>query len=216
MLNENDSDFFSTRPTIYRTNCSLTNKIFRNRLETAISFAHVQNNSVLLDVGCNDAELFQIIRKKNKSCKCIGIDIWPKIKALEIENCKFQIADVRKLPFDDTFFDIVFALDTLEHVENIEIGIKEIYRVLKPNGIAILSGPTESWFYRFCRILLYKVFDRKVMKKNFKPSGKVDYHLYTIYEIEKKFIKRGFKKIDQKSLPQFPFPPLFRVTKFKK
>ena len=215
-MNETESNFFNKRRTIYCTNCSLTNKIFIDRLKTAISLANISQKSKILDVGCNDAELFKIIRQTNMSCKCWGIDIWDKILQLKIPNCKFQIEDIRNLPFEDRSFDIVFTLDVLEHVQNVQKGISEIFRVLKPGGVLILSGPTESWFYKICRILLYNILDRKVLQKKTKISGEADYHYCSVYDLEEELQNAGFKKMELKVLPGFPLPSLFRIVKYKK
>jgi len=54
---------------------------------------------------------------------------------------KIQQQDVTKLQFDDEHFDMVIANHILEHIPNDDKAIKEIYRVLKKNGIAILQVP---------------------------------------------------------------------------
>lgn len=49
--------------------------------------------------------------------------------------------DLQDLPFDDVSYDFVFASHVLEHIHNDNKAIEEIRRVLKPNGMAILSVP---------------------------------------------------------------------------
>jgi len=46
--------------------------------------------------------------------------------------------------FDSNSFDLIFALDILEHVENPSIAIDEILRILKEDGFLFISVPTES------------------------------------------------------------------------
>jgi len=41
-------------------------------------------------------------------------------------------------------------------------------------------------------------------------------HVHTVYEIEKKIQFKGFQLVNKKSLPGFPIPELFRISKFKK
>jgi SAM-dependent methyltransferase len=50
--------------------------------------------------------------------------------------------DVRDMPFDDASFDLVLATDVLEHVDEDDIAIREIARVLKPRGRALVTVPT--------------------------------------------------------------------------
>jgi len=107
------------------------------------------------------------------------------------------------LPFENNYFDVIFVLDILEHVKEIDKAIEEIKRVLKTNGHVILSGPTETWFYKLCRLF----YRRKIVHEE---------HVLIVYEIEKKFQEKGFQLMNQKSLPVFPIPELFRISKFKK
>ena len=50
-------------------------------------------------------------------------------------------ADLRKLPFPDKSFDLVFASHVLEHIKDDLIALSEVRRVLRRNGIAILPVP---------------------------------------------------------------------------
>lgn len=52
-------------------------------------------------------------------------------------------ADVRELPFRDASFDAVYSMGTIEHFEETEQAVKEIARVLKPGGRAIVGVPNR-------------------------------------------------------------------------
>ena len=201
---------------VYDSKSPLVRKVFWNRIKHAMSFAQINDKSIILDIGCNTGHLLKNIRNINNSCECWGMDIEHKITSLKIKNCKFQVGDVRKTLFENQKFSIIFALDILEHIKDVNIAIKEIYRILKPSGSFILSGPTESWFYKFCRFLQFGIFSKNVKAPKPGFRGEIDYHFHTIYDLEKKIEANGFKKEKQKSIPGFPFPTLFRVTKFKK
>ncbi len=176
--------------------------LFRKRIEASTQFASLNKNSVILDVGCKDGYLLKTIRNYNQSCKCYGIENDPDYLEM-IETCDIQLADVKDLPFENDFFDKVFVLDVLEHIEDLDSAMKEIKRVLKTQGEIILSGPTETWFYKFCRLIYRKMVDHEE-------------HVHTIYEIEQKIQSHGFQLVIQKSLPGFPIPELFRISLFKK
>lgn len=199
---DNSSNNLSKDPPYFASKFPYVTKIFKNRIEEAIDLASITNDSNVLDVGCFNQYLLKMIRKKS-SATLHGVDLDTGAISNPYLDCDLRIADARNLPFRNEEFDIIFTMDTLEHIDKIDIAIKEIYRCLKKDGVAILSGPTESWFYRFCRFLWL----RRI------TAG---YHIHTIYEIEKVFESNGFQLVELRTLPSKPLPELFRITKFKK
>jgi len=186
---------------LYKKNkIPLVTNIFLKRFENALEFCSLDEESIILDIGCNRGDFLKLVRITNPSCKCYGLD---KKIIEEVEGCDIRIADGMNLPFSDNFFDKVVTLDVLEHIEDFIQVIKEIKRVLKPNGIVVISGPTESKFYKFCRFLWLHEITPGVM------------HYFTVYDNERGFTESGFKLISRKTLPGFPFPSLFRINKYK-
>jgi len=188
---------------VYNSKIPIIRNLFRNRVETALSYASLDDDAILLDIGCHSGFLLEAIRKHHLLSKYFGIDSSKYDRKGNMKNCYFKVADARSLPFHDKLFNVVFVLDVLEHIKEIEVVINEIHRVLKPNGLAILSGPTESRFYKMCRFLWL----RKVSLES---------HVHTVYDIEKKFVGNGFELIELKRLPGFPIPDIFRISKLKK
>lgn len=52
--------------------------------------------------------------------------------------------DVQEIPFEDASFDVVICNHVLEHVDDDAKAMKEMYRILKPNGFAILQVPMDT------------------------------------------------------------------------
>ncbi|MAW16827.1 MAG: class I SAM-dependent methyltransferase [Flavobacteriaceae bacterium] len=73
-----------------------------------------------------------------------------KLKNLAYTTCDLEspLADVKTdicdLPFDDASFDWILCNHVLEHIPNDTKAMQELYRVLKPGGIALLQVPLES------------------------------------------------------------------------
>lgn len=63
-----------------------------------------------------------------------------KTADLMMKDVDYQV-DIQLLPFDDEYFDFVFASHVLEHIPDDRKALSEIQRILKPNGIAILPVP---------------------------------------------------------------------------
>ena len=73
-----------------------------------------------------------------------------KLKHLAYTTCDLEspLADVKTdicdLPFDNASFDWILCNHVLEHIPNDTKAMQELYRVLKPGGIALLQVPLES------------------------------------------------------------------------
>lgn len=105
----------------------------------------------LLDVGCHSGLLTKEIIKHVKPDDIYGIDI--SVRAIEkakkrIKNGKFKVADAHKLPYENSFFNVLFCLEMLEHVDYPKVVIRELYRVLKKDGYAIILVPTDNLLFR--------------------------------------------------------------------
>ncbi len=64
--------------------------------------------------------------------------------AYKKENLCFKQGSALDLPFEKETFDVVVSFETLEHVSDHQKMISELKRVLKPNGILIISTPEKS------------------------------------------------------------------------
>lgn len=191
----------------YHNRIFLVRRLFWNRIHESVKSAEIKDNYRVLDAGCGIGYLLRVIRDKNQKCRLYGIDINENISRLDLD-ANIQIADLRKLPYKDSFFDVVFALDVLEHLKNPNEAILEIRRVLKKSGKLVITGPTESLAYKLGRFIIKGTFSM--------DTGPCSAHYYSIYEIEK-FIKQNkFEIIKKKNIPRIPLLSLFKLMVFKK
>lgn len=98
----------------------------------------------LHDIGCGNGVLLSEIKRKIHNLKLSGSDI---SSAVIGENRKKQ-GDIRFYAFDigkeidhPGQYDIITCSEVLEHVENMETALKNLNRLLKPQGVAILTVP---------------------------------------------------------------------------
>jgi SAM-dependent methyltransferase len=96
--------------------------------------------SDLLDVGCGKMPYKNYILENSKVTKYIGLDIE---SALEYDSAiKSDFTwDGKIMPFENDTFDSAFGTEVLEHCPEPEIVLKEVLRVLKPEGIFFFTVP---------------------------------------------------------------------------
>lgn len=120
----------------------------------------------ILDVGCSDGNFTQLLAKACKAKEVYGVDISERAVNLARENGikAFRVnVDEESLPFEDNYFDAVYAGAIIEHLFDPDHFLDEIYRVLKPNGIFVLDTPNLASLYNRIALLLgYLPFDMQV------------------------------------------------------
>lgn len=130
---------------------------FLNRLLSARIDVLWRNNAVkritrtqpqtILDVATGTGDLAIALAKKNPSTQITGFDLSEgmlkqgrvKVKNKNLENqIKMVQGDAENMPFEDNTFDAVTASFGVRNFENLEKGLSEIRRVLKPGGTFVL------------------------------------------------------------------------------
>lgn len=93
-----------------------------------------------LDVGCRDGYYSRLLRKRGYTVTSIDIEC-------QYEHCQTVDANA-PLPYDNDAFDLIWCSEVIEHLQKPEAVIAEFKRVLKPDGIAVLTTPNSFfWLY---------------------------------------------------------------------
>lgn len=100
----------------------------------------LSNPPLILDLGCGTGGSFSLLRHWGR---VVGLDVSPV--ALQLARRRgvtaLVLGDAQRLPFDDATFDVVAALDVLEHLDDDAQALWEIGRVLKPLGLLVFTVP---------------------------------------------------------------------------
>ncbi len=97
----------------------------------------------------DEAKNTEILRwAAERGARPVGVDIALSIvrQARDILNShspRLSVGDVRALPFRTDTVDLIYSMGTIEHFPDYAIAVEEIYRVLKPGGIAIIGVPNK-------------------------------------------------------------------------
>jgi O-antigen biosynthesis protein len=107
---------------------------------------YLRSNHHVLDAACGAGYGSEILADIAENV--IGGDVSEESigyakKTYARKNLHFQYTDVRKLSFEDNKFDVYTSFETIEHITEHENYLKEAVRVLKPDGLFIVSTPNK-------------------------------------------------------------------------
>ena len=127
--------------------------------------------STILEIGCGQGFNTQILAK-NKKNDVIGIDLSKdeiKIARKRYKTVRFEVMNAENLKFKDNTFDKIYAIQILEHVDNLSKVLDEISRVLKPRGKVIISVPyhkSEKWLLKIRPTYFKEIHHVRIFKEN--------------------------------------------------
>ena len=110
--------------------------LVRNRLLQGISKHVYKLHGKLLDFGCGAKPYKNIINVE----EYIGLD-FPSEGHDHTNEMIDVFYDGISIPFEDDCFDSIFSSEVFEHVFNLEEVLKELFRVLKPGGVILITCP---------------------------------------------------------------------------
>jgi SAM-dependent methyltransferase len=100
----------------------------------------------ILDVGCGTGRMLSELGRLGRAT---GLDLSDEALRFCRERGHRGVlkADVLRLPFDDDRFDVVTAMDVLEHIEDHVGALRECRRVLAPGGRMFIFVPAHRWLW---------------------------------------------------------------------
>jgi len=126
-------------------------------------FAHLRTPGRLLEIGCAGGWLLKHAQERGWEAR--GVEL----SAEAVEHARKLGLDVHQgdlagARFPDSFFDLVYMGDVLEHVPDCRAVLAEVVRVLKPAGFAYLRGPvTTNSLARRLALRGYKLAGRPIV-----------------------------------------------------
>lgn len=138
-------------------------KIWRRK---AIRILSEYKTGLLLDVATGTGD-FAIAATKLNPSKIVGLDISEqmlnvgriKVKKLGLDQViQFKKGDSEAMPFSDRQFDAITVAFGVRNFENLEKGLKEFYRVLKNDGVAVILEFSKPKYFPFKQLYLFYFF----------------------------------------------------------
>jgi len=205
--------------TIFESKNLFTRNIELWRLKIIKKLADYKTKDVVLDLGCGEGFFLKMI---NKPKEIIGIDIsrialkkaWKTNKGRR--KIKILWGDATNLKnIRDKYFDKITASEILEHILYPKKAISEIHRVLKNNGLAIISIPNEKVIQNIVRIA--KFFHLEKLMATPRQQETYEWHLHkaNITWLQKQI--KGYFLVDKiiKIPPVLGYRLVVRLKKLK-
>ncbi len=112
-----------------------------------------RDSGKLLDIGARTAKLKNHVSGK---IDYHALDFYNKgdIGELKRKGIKAMNGSIEKIPFEDKHFDIIILTEILEHLPNPGISLEEVRRVLKDDGVVVVSVPNCDLRRRIYRMIM--------------------------------------------------------------
>ena len=209
----------------------LSDNPLHHRLLSAYVFSEKYISGDVLELGCGEGRGIDIVLKRSKSFTAIDkISEVTERLSRKYPNEKFISSSFPPLKnIENESFDTLISFQVIEHIKNDKLFIKEIHRILKPGGKALISTPNISmtltrnpWHVR--EYTSQQLFDlvsknfKKIIMKGIYGNDKIKKY----YDDNKKSVMK-FKRLDvfnlEKYLPNFlykiPYEFLNRMNRNK-
>ena len=136
-----------------------------------------KSSGSILDIGAGTGDF--LLKAKENNWEVFGVE--PNSNARNLASKKGLELREDSSEFENGKFDVITMWHVLEHVPDLEVQIKELKRLLKPDGLLVIAVPN------------FKSYDAKVYKENW-AAYDVPRHLYHFSQssISKIFGKFGF------------------------
>jgi SAM-dependent methyltransferase len=157
--------------------------LFWKRVRVVMDHLEQRRGEAALDFGCGGGVMLPFLAERFRRVVGMDIELAPLAaleRALPLPR-NVEVVDARAVAPRDIpsrSFDVILALDVLEHVPDLDGTIDALARAVKPGSELIVSGPTENFAYKI---------GRKVAGRQF--TG--DYHVRGIAEIRRSLGRVG-------------------------
>ncbi|MFA5032818.1 MAG: class I SAM-dependent methyltransferase [bacterium] len=163
-----------------------TRFLHRQRINSFLEITKsISNVNRALDIGCGTGIYSELLLGVSKEIFATDIKktvLFPKNKSSFIQM------DLQMLGFKENTFDFIVCSEVLEHIENLNSGLKEIYRILKPNGIVLISVPNKTsifWVKNYIKFYFTYFFNKapSIIRQEYKKH--IDFSAFKLIKLMK-------------------------------
>ena len=181
----------------------------RHRKAAALFRRHLPSQRRLLDIGCGTGVPATYMKSALGFAEIYGVDIdkaaieAAKSRGIKAFRCNLDQED---LPFEQGYFDAIFAGEIIEHLVNPDRLLQEAHRTLAADGMLVVTTPNlASWFNRLLLLFGWQPYETgtsfyyEVGRPNFLRLGSgmgAHLHLYTLRGLRELIVAHKFEIVE--------------------
>ena len=124
--------------------------VIRKKVSISIILKYVDNNKII-EIGSDDGYIANVITQHDSSVDLSLVDLSDyRSYCKDLDFIEIDVSQ-DELPFKDNSVDMIVSTQVIEHLENITFFMAECSRVLKKNGVLVVSFPNYSNLYQRIR-----------------------------------------------------------------
>ena len=186
---------------------------FKKRAQTIFDWVMPADDDLILDMPCGRGFYLNMFRYVSK-CKLVGAELdWEVIQKAKrnvghYPDLALHNANIYALPYPDNTFDAVILSEILEHIERDVDGLREVLRVLKPNGVVAITVPNADYPFWWDPINKTLEFLLKTHIKRGMFAGLWANHvrLYRREQLRQAVLDAGFVVEEERAFTHHSFP----------
>jgi ubiquinone/menaquinone biosynthesis C-methylase UbiE len=204
MFNDNKESVIRTFDASAEKFDEIGTPFFKSFGKSLANFSEIRQGDIVLDIACGKGSAsFPMLETLNGSGKLMAIDIsfkmigecQKKINTIAFTNIEFIVMDAEDLQFADNTFDKVVCGFGLFFLPDIEKGLSEIRRVLKPNGLLTFSSWNNDYQLKWYNEIISKYIPELLFKKETSEEKIAEQDFRTVDGIEKILKLSSFLKV---------------------
>jgi len=181
----------------------------RMRVRAILKAVNGQGGGSILEVGCGAGNVLEGIR----NARLVGIDLSSRMvrrtkERLSSKPVTVIQADAESLPFKPSFFDGIICTEVIEHVQDPDQTLQEIWRVAKPSAKIAISLPNEALINRVKDLVIRLGLARFLFHGKYEVPERMndEWHLH-VFDL-KDFLRKLSPRFRVEKVTSIPSPLL--------
>jgi ubiquinone/menaquinone biosynthesis C-methylase UbiE len=165
---------------------------------------HKSEFKLLLDIGTAEGKMLEYLAKEFPQARLLGLEKERGYIEEKEPNLAILQGKGEELPFKSNYFDVVISTAVIEHLKRPKEMIKEVFRILKNQGIFVLTTPDPFW---------------EKLASSLGHLGKdIHEHTFNLKELQNMLCSCGFKILEAQKFMLSPvgFPFEIKIEEFLK